>query len=345
MNLLKMGVVGLRHGASHVTQAMAGRDDVACVAVCDLDRDKGEEVVQKAGIEALVYTDYEAMLAHPGLDAVVIATPLQYHCEMAVQALETGLHVLVEKPLATTVAEGERVQAAAAHSGAVCQIGFEHCSSPLMRKISSVVATGQLGDLVVLWARLFRGPGNTTAWRTDRAVGGGQFFDCMVHEFNDMVGWSGAPFVRVCAFGAPQGRVGANAADTPDTVCATIEFENGVRASATFSQISETMNNNAFGLVGTAGRIDGDPWNPEGAGSYWLYTEKGLCREQVIIAGAKASRGHIGFREQYDYFLASVREGAPVVCGVARALETQRLMEALNRSLATGQVVRRSEVE
>jgi predicted dehydrogenase len=168
------------------------------------------------------------------------------------------------------------------------------------------------------------------------------FFDCYVHEVNEMLSWAGADWSRAVAFGGPVGAAGAND-EVPDTVTGTVEFENGVRASICFSQVSKTTNDTYFGIVGTTGRIDGDPWQPEGAGSLWVYTDGGLFRTQVIVSGEKASRGHLGFREQYDFFVRGVAEGRALICDIEDGIRTQRLMAALDRSLSEGRVVHRDE--
>lgn len=344
-DVIRTAVVGLGHGAGHA-RAIAARPDMRLAAVCDLNAERCRRCRGELEMPDLpAYADFARMLDETELDAVVIATPLQCHAEMAEAALGRGLHVLLEKPLARDLAEGRRIGEAARRAGRVCQLGFEMRSSPLMQKVKEIIASGTLGQVVLVWANMFRGvSASDSAWRTEKGLCRGIFFDCYVHEINEMLSWAGADFDRVAAFGAPVGATGANE-DVPDTVTACIEFQGGVRASVCFSQVSKTTNDTHFGIVGTRGRIDGDPWQPEGAGSLCVYTDGGLFRTEITVTGAMASRGHLGFREQYDFFVRGIREGRTILCDVEDAIRTQRLMDALGRALSEGRVVSRAEMD
>jgi predicted dehydrogenase len=126
-----------------------------------------------------------------------------------------------------------------------------------------------------------------------------------------------------------------------ETVSASIEFANGIRASAALSQISQTHQNDMFGFVGTDGRIEVDPYFPEGPGSFKLYTAHGLYKTHTVVDGKKASHGHIGSAEQYDRLVDSIRTGAPVTADLRNAIDTQRLMKAFELSIAEGRIVLR----
>ena len=342
---LRVTVAGLKHGENHA-ELIAGRDDMELVAVCDLDEDKARAVLTEhaPGCNG-VFTDYDAMLDSVEPDISVIATPVSCHASMATAALERNIHVFLEKPLAVNLEEARDIGQAAERSRGICQIGYEKLSSPLIREVQRLIDTGQLGNLVVMWSHEFREITNPNAWRFQRGHTWGLFFDCQVHEFSIMTKLAGSDFHRVCAFGAPQGRRGPVETDLPETVTASIEYKNGVRASAAFSQVSQTHKNDMFGFVGTDGRMVVDPFFPEGPGSLNLYTRKGLYKTETVVDGAKASHGHIGFTEQYDYFVRSVQEGAPVVADLANAIDTQRLMAAFELSIAEGRIVTRDEFE
>jgi predicted dehydrogenase len=211
----------------------------------------------------------------------------------------------------------------------------------LIRKVRQIIESGELGQVVVVWTSMFRGPPpRKDGWR-DRV---GLFFDCMIHEIDGMMEFAGADFERVAAFGGPQGIKGRKPADQPaHTVSACVEFANAVRGTITFSELSQTYDNTHFGVVGDKGRIDGGLWEPEGAGSLKLYTEGGVYRTSIAIDGQKATRGHLGFAEQYDHFLATIRRGAPNLSDAANGLRTQRILAALERAMTEDRTVRREE--
>jgi predicted dehydrogenase len=240
--------------------------------------------------------------------------------------------------------EARSVQAALEKSKGICQIGYEMRSSPLALKVKEVIKSGQLGRVVLLWANMFRG-GSESEWRNDRATCGGVFFDCFIHEINELLCWADADFERLSAFGAPAGEKGACADVSPETVVGCMEFANAIRAGVCFSSVSQTTDNTHFGVVGDQGRIDGNPWLPEGAGSLKIYTHGGLFRTEVVIDGKKASTGHLGFAEQYDFFVRGARGGKALICDIDDAIRTQRTMKAFDRSLAEGRVVERNEFD
>ena len=342
---LRVGVVGLRQGVSHVA-VMKNKPGFRVVGVCDLDEKRRHDALAAGELEdACAYTNYEQMLDESGLDAVVIATPPHVHEAMALAALKRGKHVLLEKPMAHSLDAGRRIREAAGKNGAVLQVGFEMRSSPLVQEIGRIMASGDLGDVVFLWVTMFRGLGEYNEWRRDRRNGGGQFFDCLVHEFDELLHWTSADFERVCVFGAPRDECGPNPDENADTAAVCIEFANGIRASVGFSQISQTTNDTHFGVVGTRGRIDGDPWLPEGAGSLQVYTEGGLYRKTIAVSGSMASQGHLGFVEQYDRWLATIRRGAPNICDAASVLRTMTLMKALDISMSEYRPVTRAEIK
>jgi len=338
---LRLAVVGLRHGIEH-TDVIDRRPDTVVAAVCDLDPARCKRFTGRRDVA--IHQDYQRMLAETALDGVVIATPLALHGEMAVAALQRDLHVLLEKPFTVTMEEARSVQAAGQKSQGICQIGYEMRSSPLMLKVKEVLTSGALGRVVLLWANMFRG-GSESQWRNDRATCGGVFFDCFVHEINELLCWADADFERVAAFGAPVGEKGRCADVSPETVVGCMEFDNAIRASVCFSSVSQTTDNTHFGVVGVDGRIDGNPWRPAGAGSLRIYTHDGLFRTEVVIDGKKASTGHLGFAEQYDFFVRGARDGTALICDVDDAIRTQRAMKAFDRALAEGRVVQRREIE
>jgi len=341
---LRGGVVGLRHGREHAEQ-LAKHPGFELTAICDQDDFALGETGERFGVESgHRYHDFAQMLERAPLDVVVIATPVHLHEAMSIQAMERGLHVLIEKPLAQDLETATRIRDAAAQSDTVAQVGFMFRSSPLARKVKSLIEAGEVGNVVVLWSHMFRHPPVAAGdgWRGRI----GLFFDCMIHELDGMRHFAGAAFHRVCAFGAPQGATGAKADDhPPETVTACVEFENAVRGSVAFSQLVATHDHTRFGVVGDRGRLEATAAGPDGAGSVTLYSEGGLFHHRIDINGDKATRGHLGFAEQYDFFADSIVNRSPNVSSVDSAVRTQALMTAFDRAMAEDRTVFRREVE
>ena len=347
MDKVRYAIVGLGHGLSHVKTVQAN-PRAELVAVCDKTPDLIAKLCAQPGMEGVqAYDSYEKMLAEAECDAVVVAVPTVAHRELSCKALDAGKHVLQEKPLTLNLAEAEKIADAVRRSGRVFQVGYEVRSSALVRKIREIMDRGDLGQLVVVWWNMFTGIPSRDAshWQLSRAMGGGKLFDCSCHYLDLLMMWAGARFERVCAFGGPPGSTGPNADDMPTVANIIVEFANGVRGTYSLSSVSKSTNDSAFGLVGTAGRIEGDPWLPEGAGSLRLYTEKALYTTDIRINGQMASRGHLGFAEQHDVFIDAIQKGTAPACTVDEAAVGLRLMLAIDRSIATGRVVTYDEMD
>jgi predicted dehydrogenase len=123
------------------------RHDAADVRwMCDLDEHRARSVVGRyTRIE--VTGDYSRVLEDPAVDAVVIATPAASHAPLALAALEAGKHVMVEKPLATSVPDGRKMIEAAAARELVLMCDHTYCYTPAVREIRALVQRGALGDV------------------------------------------------------------------------------------------------------------------------------------------------------------------------------------------------------
>lgn len=148
---LKIGVLGCGpiSQAAHLEATRKARN-TELFAICDLAEDLVEQIAVRFN-PARTFTNYETMLADPELEAVVVAVADQFHVDAAVQALEAGKHVLVEKPLGTTVAECERLAAQVRDSGLVVQVGAMKRFDPGIRDAQRFLAE-EGGEILALKA-------------------------------------------------------------------------------------------------------------------------------------------------------------------------------------------------
>src|SRR5947209_4506726 len=117
MKRVRVGMIGVGGwGAGGHLQAYRDSPHAEVVAVCDVVADRVREVAAQWAIEH-AFTDYRELLAHPGIDAVDIATPNSFHREIALAALAAGKHVLCEKPLAIEVQHAREMERAADEAG------------------------------------------------------------------------------------------------------------------------------------------------------------------------------------------------------------------------------------
>jgi predicted dehydrogenase len=144
---LRIAVVGAGYWGPNLVRSFRGSPDWDLVAVCDVDRERAEQVIgARSTVE--VESSLEALLARPDVDAVAVATPADTHCWMALAALEAGKHVLVEKPLAATRLDAERMVARAEELGLVLMCDHTYCYTPAVQHLRALVQSGELGDIL-----------------------------------------------------------------------------------------------------------------------------------------------------------------------------------------------------
>lgn len=221
---------------------------------------RNQEPLDKAGDAAGVaarYTDYDKLLAHPGLDAVVIATPPPSHLELVTKALKAGKHVMLEKPFAMTTPEAAAMRDLAKSTGKTAMIAEGYRFAPARTYVKSLLADGYIGTPKQIAISFFTGPKEKppagpprTHWRTGKASGGGYsggpastFFDSVIDWFGPVATLSG----KVYEAHPGQSQANGQPADADEAMFAVFETKSGIAGSFAASVIS------AFGQ---GGRID-----------------------------------------------------------------------------------------
>jgi phthalate 4,5-cis-dihydrodiol dehydrogenase len=168
---LNIGVVGLGLAAASVTSAVVAMPHVKLVAGADIN----PRALQmfKAKYRVKTYTSIEALCDDPDIDAVWIATPNTCHGPHVILAAERGKHVIVEKPMAISLAEAERMIEAAERHGVQLLCGGSRSSGAVVRKMREVVVSGAFGRLraMATWRAPRTGccaPGALTSWTSPR---------------------------------------------------------------------------------------------------------------------------------------------------------------------------------
>ncbi|MGC8783260.1 MAG: Gfo/Idh/MocA family protein [Armatimonadota bacterium] len=179
VGLIGAGGIGRTHLASykHVREAQI-------VAIVDIDEESARTAAQQVGAQA--FRDVEQMLRHVELDAVDICTPPSAHLEAASLAIEHGLHVLCEKPLAHQPDAARQIVHAAEEKGVKLMTAFCHRFHPPIVALKRLIESGDLGE-VVMFRNRFAGPfkGVEERWFSDKEVaGGGVLMDTSVHSID-----------------------------------------------------------------------------------------------------------------------------------------------------------------
>ena len=254
---VRIGIAGVgrmgRHHATNLAQRVQGAE---LVAACSPVAEELGWVRDTLGVTS-GYAHYGDLLAHPGLDAVFLATPTTLHAEQMVAAIEAGKHVFSEKPLALNLADCLRVEEAASkHPRQKAMIGYVRRFDPSYRDAYDKIRAGAIGRPFL--ARSQTADKNDASGFFVRYAGasGGILLDMSVHDIDTvrwLLGANGAK--RVFATGTIAVHQGLREANDVDNAVATIEFEGGeiatIYASRTMAHGHETLTE----IMGTAGRL------------------------------------------------------------------------------------------
>ena len=165
-NRINVGAIGTgRISRAHDLPGVWKHDFARVVAVCDLDRDRVADakamvngryakVTGKPYDGVTGYSDYRELLANKDVDAVVISTPDHWHALIAIEAVEAGKDVYLQKPASLTIAEGRALSNAVHRSGRIFQIGSQQRSSPQWRYAAELVRNGRIGELKTVYVGL-----------------------------------------------------------------------------------------------------------------------------------------------------------------------------------------------
>jgi len=227
---LRLGIAGLGIAGAFMIRAAAVHPHIElCAGMDPLPRPR-EAFAQQFG--AKVYEDFGALCRDASVEAVYVASPHRFHATQAIEAMEHGKHVLVEKPLALTIEECDAVVAAAERTGVTLIVGHSHAFDPNIREMRRIVLSGELGRLGMILSFNY----NDFLLRPHRADefdlqrGGGVAFNQLAHQIEIMRALGG-PVRSVRA------SVGAldSARSAPGHCVAFLDFESGAAASVTFS--------------------------------------------------------------------------------------------------------------
>ncbi|HCE17322.1 MAG TPA: gfo/Idh/MocA family oxidoreductase [Anaerolinea thermolimosa] len=340
MEKLRIGVIGLGMGRHHIAgyQAHPGAE---VVAAADVDEKRLNEICDQYHVPHR-YTSAQQMLEEEKLDLVSVATPNKFHRDLTVAALEAGCHVLCEKPMAMSAAEGREMLAAAQKAGKRLMINFSYRFSEQSRALKQQVDSGILGDVYfarTVWHRR-RGLPGFGGWFGQKALsGGGPLIDLGVHRLDLALWLMGYPR-PVWVLGSTYNPIGSELAarmgkafDVEDLAVGLIKFANGatlvLEASwAANIKESELMETRLYGTkAGLVQRNVDETYKFEAE----IYLEKDGAQFDMKLhpplPGAVSS---------YYHFVDAILNDRPHMATGEEGLLVMEILDALYRSAAEG---------
>lgn len=276
-------------GCGEVTERKSGPafslvEGSSVVAVMSRSSEKAQSYAERHNISRW-YTDAQSLISDPQVNAVYIATPPSSHATYAIMALKAGKPVYVEKPLAASYMDCQRVMRISAQTGIPCFVAYYRRNLPYFNKVRSLLSEGAIGKVINVQIRFSVPPRdldyNSTnlPWRVQRDIaGGGYFYDLAPHQLDLLQEFFG-PIVQVNGFHANRGGL----YNTEDTVSASFAFQDGLPGSGSWCFVGhESARTDQIELIGEKGRICFSvfTYNP-------IILQTSIGQEEILIPNPK----------------------------------------------------------
>ncbi len=352
--VIRVGIIGCGAGIFHL-EGYSEDPRVKIVALAGLDTDRCERLGRQFDVPR-IYREYQELLADNDIDAVSVVVPNSLHYPVAKAAFEAGKHVLVEKPLAGTVGDGEAMVAAAKEHGKLLGIAFQRRWRHDVQIVRDQVAAGSLGDVYyakAYWMRRQGIPGWGSWFTNKAAAGGGPLIDLGVHVLDMALYMLGNPKIATVSAstydrigsqgkgnwpGTAGARTGGSSAyEVEDLATAFLRLENGgtlllEAAWAAYTEMTDEFGVQLYGSNGGAKIHSKD------------YADVGTLQMFSDVAGAATDsvprlQSRNGHAQICANFVDSILNGTPLSPDGEEGLDRVRIIDAVYRSAELGREI------
>jgi len=341
---IRVGVIGLGMGKHHA-RVYSASEQAELVALCDLNEKLLADYQSEFGVDQ-TYTDYQTMFAEANLDAVSVVLPNILHDKVAIAALEAGLDVLCEKPMALNAQRAQSMLDAAKATGQKLMIHFNYRFSPPSQFLKRYVDEGNLGQIYYAKTRWLRARGipKLGGWFGQKALsGGGPMIDLGVHRLDLalwLMGYPKAVSVSASSYdmlGAKIAEASGAKYDVEDLVSAFVRLDNGVTLNLEVSwaggtEKREDMLTAIYGTEGAAiqrNRGEGYEFEAVGlrdvAGQFSEISPRALPRSVPTAV---------------DHFIDCVANDCPPTATAEQGVILMQIIDAIYQSAAEGREIR-----
>ncbi len=350
--IIGTGMMGLEHLRN--LAAVPGAQITAVADNFEPSRQAALDEAARVGLEPpAVFDDHRGLLGSGLCDAVVVATPNMTHASVLDDVFDAGLHVLVEKPMCTTVEDCRRIAERAADYPGVVWVGLEYRYMPPVAAVVERVGAGAVGTVKMVAVREHRFPFLVKVgdWNRFNRNTGGTLVEKCCHFFDLMTLIAGSAPVRVLASGGQDvnhldERYGGETPDILDNALVIVEYESGVRASLDLCMFAEgSTNQEELAVVGDEGKVEA--FLPSGIvregrrrNGPWGVTEMVAADDRVRHEGFHHGASYVEHLE----FARAIRSGGRPAVGVAEGLSSVAVGVAAQRSIVEERAVTLAEV-
>lgn len=217
--LLRIGVIGVGNMGQHHARILSLLKDVELVGISDVNVERGLDIASEYQVR--FFENYQELL--PYVDAVCIAVPTRLHHQVGIDCLQAGVHILIEKPIASSISEAESLVNMAAKTNCILQVGHIERFNPAFQELDKVLKTEKL---IAVEARRM-------SPYSQRANDVSVVLDLMIHDIDLLLKLTAAPVTKLTASGGSSG-----GSSYLDYVTATLGFANGIVATLTASKVT-----------------------------------------------------------------------------------------------------------
>lgn len=358
MSKVRIGIIGCGGIANgkHLPALKNLKDEVELVAFCDLIEERAEKAAKEYGAEgAKVYTDYKELLKDETIEAVHVLTPNRSHSFITIDALESGKHVMCEKPMAKTHAEAKAMVETAKKTGKILTIGYQNRYRPDSMYLKKACENDELGEIYYAKAHAIRRRAVPTwgVFLNEYEQGGGPLIDIGTHAL-DLTLWEMNNYEPKMVVGSVYKKLGdqkeaANAwgdwdpkeFTVEDSAFGFITMKNGatIVLEASWALNSLDVDEAKTSLCGTkAGadmkgglRINGVKYNKQ-------YVEEVNLKSGGVDY---FDGGNAGEPQDVECrtWISAIKNGTPLVVYPEQAMVVTQILEAIYESAKTGKPV------
>ncbi len=340
MKKVKWGILGA--GGIADRRTLPGMMDckfAEVTAVMEVDPANAERLREKYGAK-YAYTSAEELIANPEVEAVYIASPINFHKSQVFAAAAAGKHILCEKPIALTVAECEEIENYCKNYDVLTATGFMMRFHGYHQEIKRLIKEGVIGSLVTARAQFTCWyPEIEGAWRQSKALsGGGSFMDLGVHCVDILEYLSGQKTEKVAAFCDTK----TFSYDVEDTATVMLKMDGGLTAyvdtnfnipdEAAICRLEFYGTKGSIVAEGTLSQIEAGEVRliVSDQGAYDANQNRGETKSELL----NVLLGNM-YTKEIDAFSDSILNGTPVEVPLSDAVHVQRVVEAAYRSAET----------
>ncbi|MBE6694962.1 MAG: Gfo/Idh/MocA family oxidoreductase [Ruminococcaceae bacterium] len=337
--MVKVCIVGAGRISELHAAAYKNNKSAELCAVCDINEERANAFADKFGIKN-IYTSFEEMLEkEKDLDALDVCVWNKEHASKSVAALERGLNVLCEKPMAISLAEAERMTEAAKKNGKLLMIAQVKRFSNECAVARDMIESGALGSIYHSRAFYLRRCGNPGGWFADKSLsGGGPVIDIGIHNLDlcrYLMGCPKATSVYAITHRNSVRRSKNDACTVEDYAAAIIKYENG----------ATTLFETSYNLNGRNDLRSAEVYGSEGGiiidDKVTLYNQVGghmmtSSLADVSLDKLDAQKANVNFQNEINHFIDCIENNTPCISDGEDSLENMRIIDALYRSAESG---------